>query len=475
MAIKTPNRYQLTALPPSIEEYVETDDPVRAYDAMIEAIDIESIGLFKEWKKAGNSPYDPKSMLKLLVYGYSYGWRSSRKLERALYHNLSFIWLLGGLRPDHKTIANFRRKHKKSLKKVLKRIAKICLDLGLIEGNTLFVDGTKIRANASINQTKKKARWEKALADVDRRIDDIFEETDRIDDEESESLVRLSKDLRDENRRKEKIEALIKKAEEEELTKINGTDTDAINVRGRQGTHAGFNPQIVVDEKHGLIASADVTNHANDLDQFSNQVTQAIDTLGKKPDTAVADAGYAKVDDLKNITDQGIDVIVPSQRQAEKNQKDKPFGKDKFRYDAKRDEYACPAGERMYYSYFSKQKRQRKYRMKKPGACQACRHFGVCTKADRGRTISRLANEELKERLDARYASEEGQAIYKRRKETVELPFGHIKRTLNGGQFLLRGLEAARAEFSILASCFNIARMITLLGGVEEMIETIRA
>lgn len=84
-------------------------------------------------------------------------------------------------------------------------------------------------------------------------------------------------------------------------------------MRGRQGTHAGSNPQIVVDEKHGLIASADVTNHANNLDQFSNQITQAIVMLGKKPDTAVADAGYAKGDDLKNITDQGIDVIVPSQ------------------------------------------------------------------------------------------------------------------------------------------------------------------
>lgn len=474
MAIKTPNRYQLTALPQSIEEYVETDDPVRAYDAMIDAIDIESVGLFKEWKKAGNSPYDPKSMLKLLVYGYSYGWRSSRKLERALYHNLSFIWLMGGLRPDHKTIASFRKKRKKALKKVFKRIARVCLDLGLIEGNTLFVDGTKIRANASINQTKTKERWERALADVDKRIDDILEETDRIDDAESDSLVQLSEDLKDESRRKETIEALIKKAESEELAKINATDSEAVNVSGRQGTHAGFNSQIVVDERNGLIASADVTNGYNDLGQFSNQVNQAIDNLGKKPKTAVADAGYAKVDDLKNITDQEIDVIVPSQRQAEKNQKDEAFGKDKFKYDADRDEYVCPAGERMYYSYFSKQKRQRKYRMKKPGTCQACSRFGVCTKADRGRTISRLANEELKERLEARYASEEGQAIYKRRKETVELPFGHIKRTLNGGYFLLRGLEAVKAEFAILASCFNIVRMITLLGGVEGMIKAIR-
>ena len=82
----------------------------------------------------------------------------------------------------------------------------------------------------------------------------------------------------------------------------------------------------------------------------------------------------------------------------------------------------------------------------------------------------RLKNEGLKERLEARYASEEGQAIYKKRKEKAELPFGHIKRNLNGGAFLLRGLQGVKAEFSILASCFNIARMITLLGGVSGLI-----
>ena len=82
----------------------------------------------------------------------------------------------------------------------------------------------------------------------------------------------------------------------------------------------------------------------------------------------------------------------------------------------------------------------------------------------------RLRNEELREKLEARYASEEGQTIYKKRKEKVEIPFGHIKRNLNGGAFLVRGLPAVRAEFSILASCFNIARMITLTGGVSGLI-----
>ena len=117
MAYRDSNRYQMTALPPVIDDYVGPEDPVRAYDAIIDAMDAKALGLVIDSNKVGNPSYDPKSMLKLLVYGYSYGWRSSRKLERALYHNLSFIWLMGGLQPDHKTISNFRKNNKEVLPK----------------------------------------------------------------------------------------------------------------------------------------------------------------------------------------------------------------------------------------------------------------------------------------------------------------------------------------------------------------------
>ena len=145
------DKNQMVFLPPSIEDYVSIDDPVRAYDAFVEALDLTKMGIEVNPSKVGNSSYAPKTMLKLLVYGYSYGeTRSSRKLERALHHNLSFIWLTGNLKPDHKTIALFRRKNRTALARVLKECVRLCLKLDLIEGNTLFVDGTKIRANASI-------------------------------------------------------------------------------------------------------------------------------------------------------------------------------------------------------------------------------------------------------------------------------------------------------------------------------------
>jgi hypothetical protein len=410
-------------------------------------------------------------MLKLLVYGYSYGWRSSRKLERACHHNLSFVWLMGGLKPDHKTIANFRKDNKGAIRRVLRQTARVCLKLGLIEGNCLFTDSSKMRGAAYIGETRTKAGWQRKLEEVDRGIEELLTKCDEIDEEETGSLVEVEKEIADKRRLQSKIKALLEQMERENIEKINGTDTDCVNFKGRQGSHAGYSAHITVDEKNGLIVSADVVSEATDLNQFSGQVEQAIDTLGKPCQASVADAGYSAVDDIKQTTSKGIDVIVPTHRQALHEAKDDPFGKDKFRYDAENNRYLCPSGKILRYSHYSKKKGHYLYRMEMASLCLECVHWGVCTTSQRGRAIIRLREEELREKLEARYASEEGQEIYKKRKEKVELPFGHVKRNLGVGAFLLRGLAGVRAEWAVLASCFDITRMITLTGGVENLIK----
>lgn len=230
--------------------------------------------------KAGNryqNSYDPKAMLKLLVYGYSYGGRSSRKLERAVYHNISFIWLMGGLKPDHKTIAEFRRNNKILLTNVLKKCSKICVELNLIEDNTLFLDGCKIRGNCSINKTKTKESLEKFEQKLDERINKIIEECENIDNQESDSLVKLSEELQGNQQLKSKIQRAIKTIEEKDLKKINLTDEESVLIKSRQGTHDAYNAQVVVDEKHGLIVSSDVVAKSNDMGEFDSQITNAND------------------------------------------------------------------------------------------------------------------------------------------------------------------------------------------------------
>ena len=464
MAYRYGNRPQQLLLPPSIEDYVPADAPVRAYDAFVEALDFDELGIELDAGKVGNSSYDPKAMLKLLVYGYSYGIRSSRKLERETHYNLSFIWLTGGLKPDHKTIAEFRRKHRLALSKVLKQCVRLCIKLDLIEGNTLFVDGSKVRANASRDQHYSEDRCLKRLEKIDRRIEKILSECDRTDQRESAggSLVKMKEELGDQQTLRSKVKGILEQLQASEKDSINTTDPDCVRIHGRQGSHAGYNMQAVVDEKHGLIVHADVVDDNNDQGQLADQIEQAHETLEQPCRTVCADAGYANYDELEKIDRQQIKVVIPSRRQAS-SQAAKPFDKSEFEYDSENDVYVCPAGQVL--SYRGIEGSKKKVYRAGAGVCRHCCHFGRCTVSRKnGRKIVRYVNEEFRERLQLQYEQPDSQAIYKLRKQKVELPFGHIKSNLKAGHFLLRGLGGGRAEASLLASCFNMARLITLLG-----------
>lgn len=474
MAYRYGNREQIELFPSSIEDYVSKDDPVRAYDAFVEALDFDKLGIVLNQDKIGNPEYDPKLMLKLLIYGYSYGIRSSRKLERAVYHNISFIWLLGGLKPDHKTIANFRKNNRAALKEVLRQCARLCIEFGLIEGNTLFFDSTKIRTNASIKNTWTKEKCEKYLKHIDKHIEDILSECDAADDQEQHqsSLVKLKEELADKKALQSAVKELMNKLKDLRIKSINTTDPESTRINSLQGTNAGYNAQIAVDNKHGLIVNSDAVSENNDVNQFTNQVNQANQVLEKNCETACADSGYADTQELKQVDEQGIKVIVPSQRQAsQKNPK--PFDKERFKYDSENDRYVCPEGNLLKYVRTDNQEKTKMYIMSNSHICKQCRHFGNCTKSEKGRQINRLIDEETRQRLEAQYQEPESQAIYKLRMQKAELPFGHIKRNLGVSTFLLRGAEGARAEMALLASNFNIARMVNILG-VETLITRLK-
>ena len=475
MAYRHGQRRQGILFPASIEDYVSVEAPVRVYDAIIDALDMVSLGFEIDPHKVGSPKYNPLSMLKLLVYGYSYGVRSSRKLERECNNNISFIWLMGDLKPDHKTIAEFRRKNKKSLSKVLSEVAKLCVGLDLIEGNTLFVDGSKVRASASIGNSWSKDRCEKKLKKIDKRIAEIIAECEVADEKESAcgSFVKVADELADQELLKAKVQGLLADIGQQERPSVNTTDNDCTKIHSRQGNHAGFNGQSVVDEKHGLIVSCDVVNESNDIHQLAEQIDQANEVLGKKCKTACADAGYSNVDDLEKIADQNIEVVVPSQRQAA-GKEPKPFDVRNFEYDNENDCYICPMGNVLPFKN-TEIKKKRKVYLAGKSTCCSCEHFGKCTtNRVHGRKVTRHLKEDSKREFERKYMLAENQEIYKLRKQKVELPFGHIKYNLGVSGFLLRGLAGVKAEFSIMTSCFNIARMMRLLGS-EKLIELLKA
>lgn len=466
MAYKNGIRMQQTTLPPIIDDYVGPQDPVRIYDTFVEALDFRELGISLSPYKGGADEYYPKDMVKLLVYGASYGIFSSRKLERATHHNVSFMWLLGGLTPDYRTIARFRREHKKAIKNILKQNVRLCLKLGLIDGNALFVDGSFFRANAGIKNSWDKARCQRHLKELDEHIDRLVEEGERIDASEDvkESLVDVNEQVQDKEQLKEKIQGILDSLNEPDAPKsVNTTDGDCVKVKGRQGTHAGYNVQLTVDQKHGLIVDSEVTSSNADANQLSAAVERAQEVLEKKPAKVTCDSGYHSLEDLAKI-DEDITVIVPSQNQAQEENGHPlgPFHKDRFTYDSSKDEYICPTGKHLK-RVINNNNGGRIYRAA-AGVCAACRNFGKCTSSRSGRIISCLPQEDLRRHLAAIYESPDGQETYKLRKEKVELPFGHVKRNQGFGQFLTRGQPSVNAEFSVHSVCFNITRMITLLG-----------
>jgi transposase len=465
MAYRYGDRDQRVLLPPSIDEYVSQDAPVRAYDTIIDLLDPADLGLELNPSKTGSPQYDPITMLKVLIYGYSYGVRSSRKLERELHYNLAFIWLAGGLKPDHKTIAEFRRHHKKVLANVLKATARLCIKLDLIDGNTLFIDGSKLRGHAGISKTWTEKRCMRALESIDKRIEEILTECEQTDTEEAAagSLVHLKEELADKQQRKANVQAILQTLNDDPQRHFyNTTDPDCVTVCGRQGTHAGYNGQIAVDEKNGLIISAEAVNESNDARQLSQQVNNANAVLPEPCQTACGDSGYNSLECMQAVEQAGIEVVVPTPRQAE-GKTPGPFEAVHFRYDPQADCFTCPAGQVLCFSYHEPHRRRTVYKAK-PSVCRACMHWGTCTKAKEGRKVTRLDLEEFRQRMEAHYDSPRGQAVYALRKEKAELPFGHFKYNLGFSGFLLRGLEGVNAEFGLLTACFNIARMLTLFG-----------
>jgi transposase len=458
MAYQMGDRKQHQLLPSAVEDYVGPDDPVRAYDAFVDCLDLRALGFEVDPHQVGRPQFEPSAMLKLLVYGYAYGVRSSRKLERATHHNLSFVWLMGGLRPDHKTIARFRRDHSAALAQVLRQCAQLCLRMGLIAGNTLFVDGTKIRANASNKHTWTPKRCKDELDRIDQRIAAILRDCEKADAAEESEVAdpALPQRLQREQALRDEVKGTLEELERAGRTGINTTDCEAGRMRMGAQVEPAYNCQAVVDDLYGLIVHTEVSDAGNDVGQMGEQVTAAQRTLGRSCQRACADAGYSSPEDLKTLMDRGIDVVVPIVRHSN--------FRDHFRFDADRNEYVCPEGKRLEYMGDHQRNRHHIFGIRNGAVCVGCPRFGSCTRSRQGRRVARPFTEALRDRLEQLYRRPHAQALMRRRKLRAEHPFGHLKHNLGMRSFLLRGRGGVRAEMALGATAFNLTRMINMLG-----------
>jgi transposase len=456
--------HQVLLLPPSLDDWLPEDHLARfVADLVDEVLDLTPI-LADYTEKRGYPPHDPRLMVRLLIYGYTTGVRSSRAIERKCADDVAFRFLAADQAPNFRSIARFRRRHLDALAALFTQSLHLAMKLGMVKMGRVALDGTKLEANASKHKAMsygrlidKEERIEAEIAaleakaaalladaeatdaDEDARFGadgkeaDLPAELDRrekrlaklqaaraqIEAEAAEKARRHAEDK--ERRRQERSgssdeqavadagEKAARTARPKPKAQANFTDPDSRIMKNSDGAYIqAYNAQAVVDEEHQVITAADVTCNPSDALNYTTMLDQSAANTGTDPKQALVDAGYCCETNLQAAKDRhrscGTDTFMATGRLAH-------------------DEQVPPA--------------------------------------PRGRIPT---NATLKERMARKLRTKPGKAAYSRRKAIVEPVFGQIMTCQNGRQLLLRGQDGARGEWRLLAACHNLRKIFRHAG-----------
>jgi len=465
------SRDQLALFPTTLDEAVSADHPVRVIDAFVDSLDLRGLGFSKVAAEAtGRPPYAPGDLLKLYIWGYANRVRSSRGLEREAERNVELMWLVHGLTPAFKTIADFRKDHPEAIVAVCRQFIQFCRELSLLGGEIVAIDGTKVEAVASRKKVLTPASLEKAQAALDRKIaehlaamDAADREADREDGGKSAGAVdrkAVGRALEELRRRREKAQAQAEHLERQGLSQLVVGESEAKLMRtARHGYQVAYNAQTAVDAEHKLIVAFDLTNDGNDLRQLHPMAVQSKEALGVDELTAVADTGYSNGEHGQRCADDGVTAIVP--RAATFNKAgEQYFTRDRFNYDAASDTWQCPAGATLRCRKVSPIQQNKLYW----GApCAGCALKPQCTPAAK-RVVVRHFYEDAREAMHQRAV---GNPVWMAlRRAVVEHPYGTIKWLMCYPRFLVRGLKKAKAELALAVMGYNLKRVTNMLGVV---------
>jgi transposase len=464
------DRSQTLLLPESLDDYVGPDNPVRFIEAFVGGLDLAAAGFARvQAKRTGRPGYAPADLLKLYIYGYLNRVRSSRRLEAETHRNVEVIWLLRHLKPDFKTIADFRRDNRHAFRPVFRQFVLLCRQLDLFGRELLAVDGTRIKAVNNKDRNFTRASLAKFIKLADAKLDDYLQRLDTSDAAEQAAGGSRVKDLAEKiaalRGRRTRCQAMLAELERTGEDQISLTDPDSRAMAAHTRVAVGYNVQVAVDSKHKLIVEQQVTNQVVDMGLLTSTAEPAKEILGVEQIAVVADRGYFKIEDIEACKKAGMQPYVPRPQRGS-SVKAGLFRKDEFQYDPESNTMLCPAGQRLppYSSSLLRGIKRINYANKQ--ACRVCPIRSRCTRR-RFRAVLRLENEAVLDRMQARLAQRP--EVLNQRRETVEHPFGTIKQWMNQGAFLMRGLEKVRGEFSLTALAYNLRRVLNIVSFPELM------
>lgn len=430
---------QMLLLPLRLQDWLPKDHLAYFISDIVDQMDLGVIHRPYEIESRGQPAFHPTMMTKLLLYGYCVGIPSSRKIEKRTYEDVAFRVLTAGNNPDHDTIADFRKRHLKSLTGLFVQVLQLCREAGLVKLGHVALDGTKVKANASKHKAMSYSRMCEKEKELARQVEEMLQKAEAVDAEEDAKYGKgkrgdeLPEELRFRQSRLKKIreakQALEERAKQEALDKgkldqsdspkaargrkpktISGTPkpTDQRNFTDpdsrimRDGATKSFvqayNCQAAVDAEAQVIVAADVAQETNDKQQIKPMTKKIKENLEQLPSEISADAGYFSEDNANHLKAVGVGG------------------------------YICPD--------------KLKHGEERPVV--------------RGRIPNDIS---AKDRMRRKLWTKRGRETYSKRKETAEPVFGQIKEVRGFRQFLLRGVENVRGEWSLICATHNLLKL----------------
>lgn len=500
LAIKSDNRKQNLLLPPSLDELVPENHMVRVVDAVIDRLDISDI--LSTYRGGGNSAFNPKMMLKVLVFAYLSNVYSSRRIEELLRRDIYFMWLAGMKRPDFRTINYYRGKRlKEGFDAVFTQVVRLLHEEGFVSLKVQYVDGTKIesvankytfvwRGSVEKYDARLKAKTEALLSQIEqshaienqenpvseeltaeevaKRVERIKEkvDADNLSKEERKVLKQIETDAVPRmNRYKEQLETMGSR------NSYSKTDPDATFMRMKEDAmlngqlKPGYNVQISTENQ--FITNFGIYQRPTDTLTMISYLESFKNRYGMQSEEIVADSGYGSEENYEYMFRNGMTPYVKynmfhvEQRRGYRNN---PFRVSNLFYNPDDDFYVCPMGQKM--KFIRQEKRytasdyQQTVSVYRAGRCEGCPLRGQCHKSKRDRQIEvNHTLDDYKARARELLTSEHGLKHRSNRPIEPEAVFGQIKECGRFRRLRLKGLTGAKIDFGLKALAHNLRKL----------------
>jgi len=465
MSFKEYNQDQQFLLPPSLHDFLPEGHIARVINAVVNELNLTE--LYQRYSDLGCSAYHPQMMVKVLFYGYAMGERSSRLIVHRIKSDLAYMYLSAFQQPDFRTINRFRKDNIDLLKGLFVQIVRLCVGMGMVSVGTIALDGTRLKANASYQKTKRVKDLDEEIALIDKKIGTILEECEETDREEDEaqgkekSVYEVTDELRDRQKLKERLQRAKEKILISGAKEINLTDEESVTMlHKRYWADPSYNGQIAVEE-NGVIVAATLNNNPADYAALKELVEQVEVNAGTCPTEVIADSGFSSYENLSYLEEKEVEGYMPDQKMESIRKgtcQNPEFQKSRFTYEEGTDSYLCPMGKVLPYKGSMSRKGKPTIRIYRCMDCPRCKRRGECTKAAY-RTVILDPREYLMEKMRNRLASPKGRRIYGKRKYMVEPVFGDMKHNRNMRGMLLRGKLKATGEFLLMCIAHNLRKI----------------